>query len=302
MSIAWQPSAEPAAPPEPLRAPPPPPLRRWWHRLPGLRRIARREDFLRVRLAEACALENPPPERFGFRFDTAVHLFLVTSFFHRRYFRVECHGIDRLPAGPVMLVANHGSHVLAWDGAMILTSCLVDADPPRLVHGMGEHKLMELPVLGAVARRIGAVDGHRDTCADILRAGGAVLTFPEGVKALARPFRERYQLRPFGHGFIHVAMATGAPIVPVAVVGAEEEAPLLANPRWLARLVGTPVAPLTPTVVFPLPVKYRLHFGVPLRFRGPASADIVARHVATVRSALQELIYQGLTMRRHVFF
>jgi len=288
--------------PEPLPPPPPPPFRRWWHRLPGLRRVARVEEALRVRLAEACALENPPPERFGFRFDTAVRLFLVTTALHERYFRVECRGIERLPTGPVMLVANHGSHVLSWDGAMILTSCLLRADPPRLVHGMGEHKLMELPILGAAASRIGAVDGRRDTCADLLRAGGAVLTFPEGVKPLSRPFSRRYQLLPFGHGFIHVAMATGAPIVPVAVVGAEEEAPLLFNPRWLARLVGTPVAPITPTIVFPLPVKYRLHFGAPLRFRGAATPDVVARHVATVRNALQELIHQGLALRRHVFF
>jgi 1-acyl-sn-glycerol-3-phosphate acyltransferase len=302
MKIARQPYGDVGGVPEPLRAPPPPPFRRWWHRLPGLRRVARREDFLRARLAEACALENPPPERFGFRFDTAVRLFLVTSFFHRRYFRVESHDIDSLPPGPVILVANHGSHVLAWDGAMILTSCLASADPARLVHGMGEHPLRELPVLGAAARRRGAVDGRRDTCQEILRAGGTVLTFPEGVKALARPFRHRYQLKPFGHGFIHVALATGAPIVPVAVIGAEEEAPLLANPAWLARLVGTPVAPLTPTVVFPLPVKYRLHFGAPLRFRGPATPDTVARHGTPVRTALPELIYDGLEMRRHVFF
>ena len=296
MSLAWE------LAPEPLRPPPPPPFRRWWHRLPGLGRVARVQQALRVRLAEACALENPPPERFGFRFDTAVRLFLVTTAFHQRYFRVECRGIERLPTGPVMLVANHGSHVLSWDGAMILTSCLLRADPPRLVHGMGEHKLMELPILGAAASRIGAVDGRRDTCADILRAGGAVLTFPEGVKALSRPFSRRYRLAPFGHGFIHVAMATGAPIVPVAVIGAEEEAPLLFNPRWLARLVGTPVAPITPTVVFPLPVKYRLHFGAPLRFRGAATPEVEARHVATVRNALQDLIHEGLAMRRHVFF
>jgi len=157
-------------------------------------------------------------------------------------------------------------------------------------------------VLGAAARRIGAVDGRRDTCASLLHAGGAVLTFPEGVEALRRPFRERYRLCPFGHGFMHVAMATGAPILPVAVVGAEEEAPLLGNPRWLARLLRTPVAPLTPTVVLPLPVKYRLHFGAPMRFRGPAAADQLARSVATVRAALQELLRDGLAMRRHVFF
>jgi 1-acyl-sn-glycerol-3-phosphate acyltransferase len=201
-----------------------------------------------------------------------------------------------------MLVANHGSHVLAWDGAMILTSCLLDADPPRLVHGMAEHRLMELPVLGAAARRIGAVDGRRDRCADLLRAGGAVLTFPEGVKALQRHFGARYRLVNFGHGFMHVALATGVPVVPVAVIGAEEEAPLLADPAWLARLVGTPVAPITPTIVFPLPVKYRIHFGTPLRFRGPATPEGVARHVGTVRAALQELIQHGLMMRRHVFF
>src|SRR5204863_485533 len=83
----------------------------------------------------------------------------------------------------------------------------------------------------------------------------------------------------------HVALGTGAPIVPVAVIGPEEEAPLLADPAWLARLVRTPVAPLTPTLVVPLPVKYRIHFGPPLRVRGPAAPDAVARHVAEVRTA-----------------
>ena len=266
------------------------------------RRVGHLREQIRARLAVACAAEDPPPERFGFRFDTAARLFRITSFFHRRYFRVECHGISALPRGPVMLVANHGSHVLAWDGAMILTSCLLNADPPRLAHGMAEHKLMELPVLGAAARRIGAVDGRREACQDLLRAGGVVLTFPEGTKALARPFRDRYHVLNFGHGFMHVALATGAPIVPVAVIGAEEEAPLLANPRWLSRLVGTPVAPLTPTVVVPLPVKYHVHFGAPLRFRGPATPEAIARHVATVRNTVQELIRTGLAMRRHVFF
>src|SRR5690349_11683939 len=275
-------------PTAPLPLPPAP--RRRWGFVPGLRRLARFEQNVRTRLAEACALENPPPERFGFRFDTAVHLFLVTGFLHRCFFRVQCYGIDQLPPGPFLLVANHGSHVLSWDGAMILTSCLLHADPPRLVHGMAEHRLMELPVLGAAARRIGAVDGRRDTCEELLRAGGGVLTFPEGVRALRRSFRDRYCLLNFGHGFMHVALATGVPIVPVGVIGAEEEAPLLANPGWLARLVRTPVAPLTPTVVLPLPVRYRIHFGAPLRFKGPATPETIARHVTAVRAAVQELV------------
>jgi 1-acyl-sn-glycerol-3-phosphate acyltransferase len=300
MMLAWQSSPRRVFP-EPTPPAPPPPRPRWAS-VPGLRRLARAQEQIRARLAEACALENPPPERFGFRFDTAVRLFLVTGFLHRCFFRVECHGIDALPPGPVMLVANHGSHVLSWDGAMIMTSCLIDADPPRLVHGMAEHRLMELPVLGAAARRIGAVDGRRDACEDLLRAGGVVLTFPEGVKALRRPFRERYRLLNFGHGFMHVALATGVPIVPVAVIGAEEEAPLLANPGWLARLLSTPVAPLTPTLFLPLPVRYRIHFGAPLRFKGPPTPETISRHVTTVRTVLQELVRRGLATRRHVFF
>lgn len=285
-----------------LRPVEPPPRRRRWRRIPGLRRIARMEETIRARLAAACALELPPPERFGFRFDTAVRLLMVTGAFHRKFFRVECHGLESLPRGPFMLVANHGSHLLSWDGAMIMTSCLLDADPPRLVHGMAEHRLMELPVLGTAARRIGAVDGRRATCERLLRSGAAVLTFPEGTKALTRPFSQRYQLCGFGHGFMHVALATGAPIVPVAVVGAEEEAPLLGNAAWLARLLRTPVAPLTPTVVVPLPVKYRIYFGAPMRPKGPATPEVVARHVAGVRTAVQALIDAGLAARRHVFF
>jgi hypothetical protein len=85
--------------------------RRWWHRAPGLRRLAAFRELLDARLREARALENPRPERFGFRLAAAVRLFLVTGFFHRWYFRVECRGIESLPAGPVILVANHGSVV-----------------------------------------------------------------------------------------------------------------------------------------------------------------------------------------------
>jgi len=257
---------------------------------------------IRRRLATACLSEDPPPERFGFDFASASRLLRFTAAIHRHWFRVECHGIDGLPRGPVLLVANHGSHILAWDGAMIVTSCLLEAEPPRLVHGMAEHRLMELPFLGGVARRIGATDGRREPCLQILRAGGVVLTFPEGTAALKRPFRDRYRLSRLGHGFMHVTLATGVPLVPVAVIGAEEEAPLIVNPSWLARLLRTPVAPLSPTLVLPLPVKYRIHFGPAMRFEGPASPEAVTRNVIEVQRALHGLVEQGLSQRRHVFF
>lgn len=286
-------------------APPPLPPQRpqpgLGRRVPGLRSILAFRDEIRQRLATASALESRPPEHFGFSLATATRLFMVTGFLYRRYFRVECHGIESLPAGPVLLVANHGSHSLSWDGAMIVTAGLFATDPPRLVHGMAEHRLMELPILGAAARRIGAVDGTRPACASLLRAGAVVLTFPEGVRALSRPFRDRYRLGRLGQGFMHVALATRTPIVPVAVIGSEEEAPLLANPAWLARLLRTPTAPITPTLFVPLPVKYRIHFGAPLHFRHSATPHAVARSVDQVRSALQGLIDTGLSLRPRVF-
>lgn len=266
------------------------------HRLRGWR------AEIRQRLLQARALERTPPETYGFSVSAATKLFLVTCSAYRWYFRTRCYGIESLPAGPVLLVANHGSHVLAWDGANIISACLLEADPPRLAHGMAEHRLMTLPVLGRVARRIGAVDGRPAACIDLLRAGATVLTFPEGTRAHGRAFRHRYELAQFGHGFARIAIATGVPIVPVAALGGEEEAPLLANPGWLRRLVRTPVAPLTPTIVVPLPVRYRLHFGAPIWLGGPNTPERVARGVDQVRTALTDLIRRGLSTRTHVFF
>jgi 1-acyl-sn-glycerol-3-phosphate acyltransferase len=293
---AWLPP-RPAEPPDELIVPEIVPAA-----LPRRRHFHSLRDEVRTRLLEARAVERLPPERFGFRVASATRLFVITSALYRWYFRTRCFGLENLPSSPFMLVSNHGSHVLSWDGANIVTACLLDADPPRLVHAMAEHRLMELPILGRAARRIGAVDGTRPACVDLLRGSAVVLTFPEGARALARPFRDRYRMAPFGRGFVHVALETGVPIVPVAVIGAEEEAPLLANPAWLRRLLRMPVAPITPTLFVPLPVRYRIHFGTPLRISGPATADCVAREVERVRRALEDLIRHGLARREHLFF
>jgi 1-acyl-sn-glycerol-3-phosphate acyltransferase len=269
---------------------------------------ARRKHGLRLRhevherLLAARAMEAIPPETFGFSTDTATWLFTITCAMYRWYFRTECFGIENLPSGPLLLVANHGSHVLAWDGANIISACLLDADPPRIAHGMGHHRLMELPFLGRVAARIGAVDGRRPACLSLLRGGATVLTFPEGIRALERSFRDRYRLVSFGRGFVHVALEAGVPIVPVAVIGAEEEMQVLANPNWLKRLLRMPVAPIAATVLLPLPVRYRLHFGAPIHLSGKATPEYVACSAEHVRGQLQALIDRGLAARRHIFF
>jgi len=268
---------------------------------PPARAVRGLRSEIRARLLEARTLERLPPERFGFSVERATRLFLITGFMYRRYFRTETFGIDALPAGPVMLVANHASHALAWDGANIVSACLLDGDPPRLAHGLGEHRLMDLPCLGKSARGIGAVDGRPAECISLLRSGAVVLAFPEGTRAHGRTFRERYRLTSFGHGFARIALTVGVPIVPVAVIGAEEEAPILANPRWLQRLLHVPSAPVTATFVFPLPVRYRLYFGTPIRLDGGLDPRNVARGVDHVRQELTDMIARGLARRRRIF-
>lgn len=262
----------------------------------------RLKDEVRERLVRAHALERVPPERHGFDLESARRKYRFIGFLYRHYFRTEAHGLDRLPEGRVLLAANHGSHALAFDGANILSACLLDAEPPRLVHAMADHRLMQLPILGKSARRIGAVDGSRAKCIELLREDAMVLTFPEGTRAHDRNFRDRYHLAPFGDGFVRVALLAHAPIVPVALIGCEEEAPLLANPRWLRRIMKTHSAAITPTLVVPLPVRYRIYFGEPIRLAGPLTAATVSTGVTTVRDALTKLIADGLAARRHVFW
>jgi 1-acyl-sn-glycerol-3-phosphate acyltransferase len=219
----------------------------------------------------------------------------------QHWFRTECHGIEKLPPGRVMLVANHGSHALAFDGASILTACLFEAEPPRIVRPMADHRLMELPMLGTSAKRIGAVDGRPTSCINLLR-DGATCSRSRGHARAPAPLPRPLQARAVRLRLRARRAPARAPDRPVAVIGCEEEAPLLANPRWLRRLVGTHSAPITPTLVFPLPAKHRLWFGDPIHLTGPITSGTVSTGVRLVREALATLLADGLAAREHVFW
>ncbi len=226
---------------------------------------------------------------------------------YEHYFRVETFGIDGLPEGPLLLVANHAGQ-LPFDAAMIACALLMEAEPPRIARGMAEYWVSELPFFSIAIARGGAVAGTRRTCREMLEAGEAVLAFPEGVRGINKLYSERYELQRFGTGFVSLALETGAPVVPVGVVGSEEQQPGIANWRGAAKLLGIPSFPITPTFpwlgplgLLPLPVRYRIYFGEAIHFEESENEHAVDAGVEQVRQAIRELLERGRRDRPSVF-
>lgn len=234
----------------------------------------------------------------------------IATAVYRYYFRVETFGVENLSAGRVLLIANHAGQIAA-DAAMIGVATVLEAEPPRIVRGMGEYWLPTLPFFNEAMVRTGSVVGTPKNCRDLLAQGEAVIAFPEGVRGMNKLFSERYRLQPFGNGFMRLALSTDTPIVPIAVVGSEEQAPGIANLRTVARLLGMPAFPITPTFplfgplgMLPLPVKYRIYFGAPMHFRGdPDDQDAqIKKKVAKVRAQIQKMLDKGVAERASIFF
>jgi 1-acyl-sn-glycerol-3-phosphate acyltransferase len=242
---------------------------------------------------------------FGFDPESVKLIAPLAVWLYRHYFRCETHGLEHIPpTGRFLLIGNHSGQ-LPFDAMMVATSVLIDAPRPRLMRSMVERWSAELPFISQVFVRLGQVVGEPATCARLLDADEGVLVFPEGARGISKLFADRYQLAPFGHGFMRLAMETNAPIIPFAVIGAEEQAPSIANIKPLARLLGFPAAPIIiPQLVpLPLPVKYRLWFGEPMTFEGDADEDddVVGAHVKKVRNTIQRMIENGLEKRTGVF-
>jgi len=246
---------------------------------------------------------------WGMHPETVRQAILPVLLLYRYWFRVETSGIEHVPPGGVLLIANHAGQ-LPFDAGMVAAAMLLEADPPRILRGMAEYWVSELPFVSEFASRSGAVAGTPETCREMLEAGEAVLVFPEGVRGMNKLYKDRYKLQRFGTGFMRLALEAQVPIVPIAVVGSEEQQPGLANWRGLGRALGMPAFPVTPTFpwlgplgLLPLPVKYRIYFGEPLHFTGaPTDEDaVIDEQVARVREAIEALFARGLEQRKGVF-
>jgi len=248
-------------------------------------------------------------DAFGLSPDWVRTMALPGLLLYRHYFRVETFHIDRMPPGRVLVIANHAGQ-LPFDGMMLQTALLLEAEPPRIARAMGEYWIPQLPLVSFAAARGGAMVGTPRNCAQMLHQGECVAAFPEGVRGMNKLFRDRYQLQRFGLGFMRIALETHTPIVPVAIVGSEEQQPSFANFEGLARLLGMPAFPITlgfpwlgPLGMLPLPVKYRIHFGEPIFFDGDADEEDAAiqERVDVVKQEISTMLTRGVAQRAGIF-
>ena len=247
---------------------------------------------------------------YGFHPPSARRLLLPAALLYRYYFRVETHDIARVPAGRVLLIANHSGQ-FGYDGGMLMMAMLLAAEPPRICRGMADYLFFRVPFAGTQVARLGGMVGTPENCVAVLEHGECVMVFPEGAKGANKPYRKRYQLQGFGSGFMRLALETATPIVPVGIVGAEEQQPGFANLEETGRRLGLPSLPITISqpwfglagAAFALPVKYHMHFGEPLRFEGDSRDEdaVIEQKVDVVKDALRALLARGLEQRKGIF-
>ena len=259
---------------------------------------------LEARLLRLVAPQNEyGVDPFGLDLAFAKAAVAPVLWLYKHYFRVQTHGIEKVPPGPVLLVSNHSGQ-LPIDAAMIGCAMLAEAEPPRICRAMIEKWAPTLPFIAPFFARVGQVVGTPENCRRLLAAGETIMVFPEGVRGLNKLFDKRYRLQEFGLGFMRLALECKVPIVPVAVVGAEEQSVAIFDFKAGARLLGFPSLPVSITGPLPLPVKYHLHFGEPMKFTGnPGDDDAeLERKVREVKAQIQALINRGLEERKGVFF
>src|SRR5215470_8611362 len=214
-----------------------------------------------------------PYDRFGFSPDVTRRALPWFHALYKLYFRVESSGHEHLPErGRAVLAANHAG-LLPFDGAMSIVDVLLHTDPPRLARAIVDRWAGELPFVNVFYARVGQVIGTRENFADLLDDDQLVLVFPEGIDGIRKTITHRYRVQNFHVGFVEQALRAGAPIVPMAVIGSDDQTPILYDLKPLARAIGLPVAPITPTFpwlgplgLLPYPVRYKIAYGEPLLF------------------------------------
>jgi 1-acyl-sn-glycerol-3-phosphate acyltransferase len=275
------------------------------------RQVASGLAFLRRRLTGDYEVDE-----FGFDADLTESTVLpVARQLYRYWFRTEVLGVHNLPTqGGALIVGNHAGGLWALDGVMTATAVHEETPGRRFLRMLGADLVFTTPVLGPLARKTGSTLACNPDAERLLANGELVGVWPEGFKGIGKPFSERYKLQRFGRGgFVSAALRTGAPIIPTSIVGSEEIHPVIGNAKTVARLLGLPYFPLTPTFpwlgplgVIPLPSKWYIEFGEPIDTAGygPEAAEdpmLVFELTDRVREQIQGTLYRLLMQRRSVW-
>jgi len=273
------------------------------------------ENVARAMAAFYFSWHSEEVDDFGFDRKFTETLRPMWEFLYTVWWRVEATGVENVPsAGAGLIVANH-SGVLPYDGLMINVAIRHEHPARRECRMLALDMFALLPFLAPLLSRSGAVRANQENAERLLRAGELAGVFPEGVKGVGKRFKDRYKLARFGRGgFVRLALRTGAPIIPCAVVGSEEIHPVLAKADWIGRPFGLPYFPITPTFpllgplgLIPLPTKWSLDFADPLSMEkyGPEAAEdpiLVNRLAEQVRGTIQRMIDGRLARRRSIWF
>jgi 1-acyl-sn-glycerol-3-phosphate acyltransferase len=275
------------------------------------RQLADMLAFLRRRV-----VGNYDVDEFGFDAELTEYLLLPSLRpLYEKWFRVEAIGLHNVPAeGGALLVANH-SGTLPLDALMTAVAVHDHHPARRYLRTLAADLVFTMPMLGSIARKAGHTLACNPDAERLLSSGELVGVWPEGFKGIGKYYKDRYKLQRFGRGgFVSAALRAGVPIIPCAIVGAEETYPLMGNIKSLARLLGMPYFPVTPFFpwlgllgAIPLPSKWYIEFGEPIPTAGydhGAGEDpmLVFNLTDQVRETIQQTLYRLLTQRRSVFF
>ena len=243
---------------------------------------------------------------FGLDHNMVKKLAPFAMWLYEKYFRCEVFGAKNVPGNGRLLVISNHSGQIPMDGMMVNTAFILEPKQPRLLRGMAEKWAADLPFINNIFSRSGQVVGIPSTCKKLLELEEAVVVFPEGVGGINKLFKNRYKLANFGTGFMRLAMETNTPILPVSVIGAEEQAPAIANLKSVAKFFGLPNLPVIfPQIIpLPLPTKYRIHIGKPMHFDQNllGNEEAVNLSVDKVKNKIQKMINSGLKSRQSIFF
>lgn len=240
---------------------------------------------------------------WGFNLDLCEKTLRTLLPVYRRYFKVRVFGQENVADNSFIIVSNHTGQV-PLDAMLITIAFAIDIQPPRILRAMVERFMAQLPFIGDLAAQTGSILGDRANCQYLLENKESILVFPEGVRGISKNTTQFYRTQHFSQGFYRIALQNRTPILPIAVVGAEEMFPFVWHIKSLAKILKIPALPLTANAI-PLPSPIDIHIGKPIQVPEDLSPEApdkdIKEQVLKIEGQVKKLLAVGLKHRRPFF-